>query len=113
MKKYSFRSSFRSLLFNLKIEYIFNPWILNIDFQNEILEIKQRNWFLVGYKTNVVSLRFIKNISIKEHLFGSDIHIKTMGQNFIVKYIEKSEAEIIRNLLLDFNKNKGKQMVIM
>ena len=99
-------------MLNLKIEYLLIPWKLNIDFKNEILEVKQRNWFLIGYTTNTVSLRFIKNISIQEHLFGANIYIKTMGQNFMVKYLEKNEAEKIKNLLLEFNKNKGKQIII-
>lgn len=97
---------------NLKIEYIFNPWILNIDFQNEILEIKQRNWYLIGHKSNTVSLRFIRNISIQEQLFGANVLIRTMGQNFVLKYLEKIDAKEIKQLLLDFNQNKGKQIII-
>ena len=88
------------------------PWNLNIDFQNEILEAKQRNWFLIGYRTNTVSLRFIRNVTIQEHIFGANIHIRTMGENFMIKYLDKKDAEKIKNLLLEFNRNRGNQIII-
>ena len=71
--KYNFSSSFKAIIFNLKIEYLFTPWNLTIDFDEEILELKQRNWFLIGYKVNSVSLRFIRSININEHLYGANI----------------------------------------
>ena len=109
---YEFRSSIKSLLLNLKIEYILLPWILRIDFKEEILEIKQRNWFLIGYRVNTVSLRFIRSINTQEYIFGSSIYIRTMGQNLAVKYLKKNEAEKIKTLLFEFNRGKGKQIII-
>lgn len=110
--KFFFTSSLKCLLLNLKIEYLLTPWKLTLDFVDETMEARQRNWFLVGYKTKSVSLRFIKNINIYEHLFGADIFIRTMGEDIIVKYIDKKEAEKIKTLLLEFNKNRGKQIII-
>lgn len=110
--KYEFQSSLKVLILNLKIEYILIPWKLQIDFQNEILEIKQKNWFLIGYKVNSISLRFIKSIYTHQYVFGSSIYIKTMGQDLAVRYLKKNEAEKIKNILLDFNRGKGTRIII-
>lgn len=110
--KYKFKSSLKVLLFNLKIEYILTPWKLEINFKDEILEVKQRNWYIFGYQENSVSLRFIRSINTQQYIFGSSIYIKTMGQNLTVKFLEKEDAEIIKNILLNFNRGKGRQIII-
>lgn len=109
---YHVSSTLKVLLLNLKIEYLLIPWTITIDFQNELIEIKQRNWFLIGFKVKSVSLRFIRSISIQEHLFGANILIRTMGENLSVNYIEKLDAQKIKNLLLEYNKGKAKQIII-
>lgn len=109
---YEFQSSIKALIINLKIEYILMPWKLKIDFKDEILEVKQRNWFLIGYKANSVSLRFIKSINIQQYVIGSSIYIKTMGQNLEVKFLEKEDAEKIKEILFNFNRGKAKQIII-
>lgn len=88
------------------------PWKLKIDFEDEILEVKQRNWFLIGYKVNSVSLRFVRSINTQQYLFGSTIYIKTMGENLAVKFLEKKDAEKIKEILFNFNKGKAKQIII-
>lgn len=110
--KYNFSSSFKAIIFNLKIEYLLTPWNLTIDFDEEILELQQRNWFLIGFKVNSVSLRFIRSININEHFYGADIFIRTMGQNLTINYLEKSDALKIKNMLLEFNKGKAKKIII-
>ena len=110
--KYKFKSSLKVLLFNLKIEYILTPWKLEINFKDEILEVKQRKWYIFGYQENSVSLRFIRSINTQQYIFGSSIYIKTMGQNLAVKFLEKEDAEIIKNILLNFNRGKGRQIII-
>ena len=54
---YSFKSSFNNLLLNLKIELLFTPWILEINFSKETISISQRKWYLIAKKINIISFK--------------------------------------------------------
>ena len=109
---YSFKSSFNNLLLNLKIELLFTPWILEINFSKETISISQRKWYLIAKKINVISFRFIKEIKINEHIFGSDIHIRTMGTTLFAKYFNKNDVEKVKTLLIDYNNSKNNKSIV-
>ncbi|MBU3658943.1 MAG: hypothetical protein FGM14_03665 [Flavobacteriales bacterium] len=96
------------LFLNGKIEDILTPWIINIDFQKEIITIKKKNWYLIGVNEYIHAFRLIKRIEIKQHIFGADIEIRSMGNTSKICCIKKINAEEIKLALIDYNQgNKG------
>jgi len=100
------KSSFLALFLNGYLAHIINPWILIIDFDNEIITVEKRNWYFIGRNTNTIAFRFIRNIRINEHLFGANISIKATGGWVSANYLKKADIEKIRDLLFAYNKTK-------
>ncbi|MFK7048851.1 hypothetical protein V3Q77_03020 [Flavobacterium davisii] len=105
------KSSTIALFFNGQLAHIINPWFIIIDFENEIITIEKRNWFYIGINKNAIAFRFIRNIKIDEHLFGANICIKATGGWVEAKYLSKEDANRIKNILFDYNKNKNNSII--
>ena len=95
------KSSIIDLLFNGRIQDIFSPWEFTIDFVNNLIIAEKRNWYLVGVDKNIIPISNIRNISINEHLFGSDIYIKIYGSTLSSFYLPKNDVLEIKKILLD------------
>jgi hypothetical protein len=110
--KFEASSSIIALIFNGKIPHILNPWKIIIDTNDEYIIVRKRNWYLIGVDQQVLSFRYIRNISIDQHLFGSDIHIKIIGGKNSAYYISKSNVNKIKSMLLEYNKTRRGKTII-
>jgi hypothetical protein len=108
---YSTQSSLIALFANLKIEHILNPWKIIVDIEQENITVEKRNWFLIGNEYNTVAFRFIRSVSINEHVFGADITIKVFGNTVTAYYISKKAAKAIRELLLIYNQGNNSPVI--
>lgn len=88
------------LLFNFRFQDIFCPWKIKIE--ENLLTMEKRNWYLVGIDSTTVPINYVRNVSIDQHLFGADVHIKVYGSNISVYYISKKSAAKLKEILTQF-----------
>lgn len=106
------KSSILSLILNGKLFHVFNPWHIIVDFKEETITVKKRNQFLIGIDRDIIAFRYIRKVTIDEHLFGADIHIKVVGGNASAYCISKDDARKIKNSLMEYNqKKKGRSII--
>lgn len=110
--KFEATSSDTALIANGKAFHVANPWKIIVDTDEETITVYKRNWFLVGKDTQIIAFRFIRSININQHLIGADIHIKVVGGKASVFCISKSDANKIKELLLEYNMNKKGRGII-
>jgi hypothetical protein len=99
-------SSSSSLMANSKGAHIANPWTLIIDTAEETITVSKRNKFLIGKDSQTLAFKFIRSITIDEHLIGADMHIKVVGGKASVFYFSKSDVRKIKEILLEYNQTK-------
>jgi hypothetical protein len=104
-------SSIFSLILNLKFEFIFIPWKIIVDTENEIITIEQRNWFLIGKDSNTIAFRFIRSVHINQHILGSDLTIKVFGSSVTAYFISYKNAEKIRQILINYNQGTNSEIL--
>lgn len=105
------KSSIVALFLNGYLPHIINPWIIIIDFENEIITVEKRNWYFIGSDKNEIAFRFIRNIRTDEHLFGANISIKATGGWVSAYYLPKLDVKNIKDLLFAYNKTKKSSMI--
>lgn len=110
--KFESRSSDSALIANGKGFHVANPRKIIVDTDEETITVSKRNWFLVGKDTQILAFRFIRSININQHLIGADIHIKVQGGKASAFCISKSDANKIKELLLEYNMNKKGRGII-
>ncbi len=106
------QSSIDALVFNGKPEHVVNPWEIIINTDEETIVVKKRNWHLIGKDEQLLAFRFIRNITIDQHMFGADIHIKIMGGKISAYSIPKKDAKTIREILNNYNQTKKGKSII-
>lgn len=105
-------SSILSLILNGKLFHVFNPWHIIVNFDEETITVKKRNQFLIGIDRDIIAFRYIRKVTIDEHLFGADIHIKVVGGYASAFCIPKSDAKKIKKMLLEYNQTKKGKGII-
>ena len=96
-----------ALFFSGKWWDILCPCVLALNYQDNILKVSKRNWFLIGADEQIVPFRLIRRININTHFWGSDIEISVFGSGKISAYcLSKSDAQEIKNVLIDNNIKK-------
>jgi hypothetical protein len=105
-------SSASSLIANGKSAHVVNPWSLIIDTDEETITVSKRNRFLIGKDSQILAFKFIRSITIDEHLIGADIHIKVVGGKASVFCFSKSDVDEIKEILLEYNQMKKGRSII-
>ena len=105
------KSGFWPLLFNGKILHILFPWVIEVNLNESYITVKKRNWYLIGIDSQYIAFRFIRNITIDEHLFGADLFIKAIGGNVNAYCLKKKDVRKIRNMLNEYNRSRGKTLI--
>jgi hypothetical protein len=105
-------SSASSLIANGKSADVVNPWSLIIDTDEETITVSKRNRFLIGKDSQILAFKFIRSITIDEHLIGADIHIKVVGGKASVFCFSKSDVDEIKEILLEYNQMKKGRSII-
>ena len=104
--RYSFSSFWLSLITNGKLLDILTPWHLVIDMDDQTVTVSKRNWFLIGVDSDTLAFRFIRRITIDQHLIGADITIKAVGGTLTAYCLDKIDAKRIKEILTEYNKQK-------
>lgn len=110
--KFETSSSAKALIMNGKGAHVVNPWHIIIDLDEETITVRKRNAVLIGVDEQVIAFRYIRNITIDQHVFGADIHIKVVGGYASAFCIPKSDAKKIKKMLLEYNQTKKGKGII-
>jgi hypothetical protein len=110
--KFETSSSKNALIINGKGAHVVNPWHIIIDLDQETITVRKRNKFLIGVDEQVIAFKYVRNITIDEHFVGADIHIKVVGGTASVYCLSKSDAEKIKEMLLEHNNSRGGSITI-
>lgn len=109
---FSTSSSSNALIVNGKGAHVVNPRHISVDLEQETIIIKKRNKILIGVDEQVISFKYVRNITIDEHFIGADIHINVVGGTASAYCLSKSDANRIKEMLLEYNQmKKGKAIV--
>lgn len=110
--RYTFTSSDAILIANGRVGDVLRPWKLTIDTNEETISVSKRNKYFIGVDEDTIAFRFIRRITIDEHLIGADITIKAVGGSLTACSLEKSECKKIKHILMDYNKTKKGRGII-
>ena len=99
------RSSVMSLITNGRMWHLLNPWHISLNLNEGIINVKKRNWYLIGHDVRSYSIRYVREVSINTHLFGADMEIIFFEGRVSVPSLPKRDAEKIKTLLFEKNKN--------
>lgn len=114
------RSSYSSMLlgFFKKAEKgdvdftILFPWNIYVNMQEETIIVRKRSPYLITFNEENYAFRFIRSVTIREHLVGCDIHISLTRGNLMACYLTQQDAKIIKKMLLDYNSSKKGGIII-
>lgn len=110
--RYSFTSSEAVLLANGRAGDILRPWTLTIDTDDQTISVSKRNKYFIGVDEDTLAFRFIRRITIDQHLIGADITIKAVGGSLTACGLDKSDCKRIKQILMDYNRqSKGKGII--
>lgn len=112
MKIIKSKSNYKNLLLNGKIEHIINPWYFELNLNTETITIKKRNWYFIGHNIEIISFRFIRKITINEHIFGGNIIIKALNNIVSAKFLPKKDLEKIKESIISYNNTKSRNIII-
>lgn len=109
--RYSFTSSEAILLANGRSGDILRPWHITIDTDAQTISVSKRNHYFIGTDEDTLAFRFIRRVTIDEHLFGADITISAVGGKVTACGLEKSACKRIKQILMDYNKTRKSSIV--
>lgn len=100
-------SSPLALILNGQIQHILTPWKIHVDLQAQTITITKRNWYLISQDKNTIAFRFIRQVHVDKHIFGADLHIKTIASGTVSAfYLPKRQADFIKSELITYSSNK-------
>lgn len=102
--RYSFTSSEAVLLANGRASDILRPWTLTIDTDEQTISVSKRNKYFIGVDEDTLAFRFIRRITIDQHLIGADITIQAVGGKLTARCLDKSACKQIKQILMNYNK---------
>ena len=108
---YTFSSSEASLVTNGHAIDVLTPWRITIDTDEQTITVSKRNRILIGVDEDVLAFRFIRRITIDQHLIGADITINAVGGTVTAYCLEKSACKNIKQILMDYNKTRKSEIV--
>ena len=109
--RYSFTSSETILIANGRAGDVLRPWTIIIDTDDQTITIRKRNSYFIGVDEDTLAFRFIRRVTIDEHLFGADISISAVGGKVTACGMEKSDCKRIKRVLTDYNKTRKGSIV--
>jgi len=101
---YKYSSSEAALVANGHAADVLAPWQLIVDTNEQTITIRKRNKYLIGVDEDTLAFRFIRRVTVDEHLIGADITIQAVGGKLTAKCLEKSACKRIKKILMDYNK---------
>lgn len=105
-------SSVFYLFLNGKLEDLLTPWKICVDFHQDTITITKRNWYLIGKNEYVHAFRFIRAVSVHGRIFGADIEIRSFGNISKAICLKKSDANTIKEALIQYNQSKKDGFIV-
>ena len=109
--RYSFTSSEAILIANGRAGDVLRPWTIIIDTDDQTITIRKRNSYFIGVDEDMLAFRYIRRVTIDEHLLGADITISAVGGKVTACGLEKSDCKRIKKILVDYNKTRKSSIV--
>lgn len=100
------------MLVNGQIINLITPWHIIIDTDDKTITIRKRNLILIGVDEVVHSFRYVRRVTIDEHLIGADIEIKVIGGTAKAYCLSKRDCKRIKMILMEYNRNKSNGIII-
>lgn len=110
--QYSYSSSEAALVANGHAADVLTPWHITIDTDEQTVTVSKRNRYLIGVDEDTLAFRFIRRITIDQHLIGADISISAVGGKLKACCLDKSDCKRIKQLLMDYNDTKKNRGII-
>ena len=109
--RYTFTSSRTALVANGR-GGILVPWTIIIDTDEQTITVRKRNKILIGVDEDTLAFRFIRRVTIDEHLIGADITINAVGGSMKVYCLEKQDCKKIKQILMDYNQSAKTKHIV-
>ena len=90
--RYTFTSSFAAMIANGRATQI-TPWKVIIDTDEQTISVTKRNRILIGVDEDTIAFRFIRRVTIDQHVFGADITIKAVGGTLTAYSMDKKDCK--------------------
>jgi len=103
--RYHYSSSEAALLANGHASDVLSPWHIIVDTEEQTITIRKRNKYLIGVDEDTLAFRFIRRVTIDEHLIGADITIQAVGGKLTARCLDKSACKKIKKILMDYNEH--------
>ena len=110
--RYTFSSSEAALLANGHAADVLTPWTIIIDTNEQTITIRKRNKILIGVDEDTLAFRFIRRVTVDQHLIGADITIKAVGGSLTAKCLDKSACKRIKKILMEYNEHSKSKVNI-
>ena len=109
--RYTFTSSFAAMIANGRATQI-TPWNVIIDTDEQTISVTKRNRILIGVDEDTIAFRFIRRVTINQHVFGADITIKAIGGTLTAYSMEKKDCKKIKEILMEYNNTRRKGGIV-
>lgn len=109
--RYTFTSSFAAMIANGRATQI-TPWKVIIDTDEQTISVTKRNRILIGVDEDTIAFRFIRRVTIDQHVFGADITIKVVGGSITAYSLDKNDCKKIKEILMEFNRTRKGRGII-
>ena len=108
----SFTSTKSALLGNGRGADVFTPWTVTIDTDEQTITVSKRNRIMIGVDEDTIAFRFIRRVTIDQHVFGADITIKAVGGSITAYSLDKNDCKKIKEILMEFNRTRKGRGII-
>lgn len=108
--RFTCSSSYAAMTLNGRLDAI-TPWEVIVDTDEQTISVRKRNKILVGVDEDTLAFRYIRRVTIDEHLVGADITIKAVGGSLTAYSLDKSDCKRIKQILMDYNQTRRSSIV--
>ena len=102
--RYQYSSSEAALLANGYVTDVLSPWHIIVDTDEQTITVRKRNKYLIGVDEDTLAFRFIRRVTVDQHLIGADITIQAVGGKLTARCLDKRACNKIKKILMEYNK---------
>ena len=110
--RYTFKSTWSAMVANGRAADAMTPWTVIIDTDEQTITLSKRNRILIGVDEDTIAFRFIRRVTIDQHVFGADITIKAVGGSITAYSMDKNDCKKIKEILMEFNRTRKGRGII-
>ena len=110
--RYTFKSTWSAMVANGRAADAMTPWTVIIDTDEQTITLSKRNRILIGVDEDTIAFRFIRRVTIDQHVFGADITIKAVGGSITAYSMDKNDCKKIKEILMEYNNTRRKGGIV-